>query len=97
MVDVAAVCEGDVVVRFTVLVLQELLSDLTVETGYLLVKTLLLRIKLIDLSAHVHNLSLHFRVLLASHPPYGVLMQLLDVIDALEYIGNVVNAPLLNS
>lgn len=77
------------------LVVQELTPDLAVQLLYLGVEGLLLFVHALESGLELDDFSLYFRVLIASDPLDGVLLYFLDITDALEYVGDVVNASFL--
>lgn len=82
---------------FKFLVLEELLSYLSVEGRKLLVKSFLFLVQIVNFLAHLDDFSLHFRVLPAPDPLDGIFVQFFDIIDAFQDIGDVINSSLLDA
>lgn len=78
------------------LVVQELPADLAVEFLYFGVEGLLLLVHAVELGLEFNDFSLYFWVLVASDPLDGVFLYLFDIADALEHVGDVVDASFLH-
>ena len=78
------------------LVVQELPADLAVELLYFGVERPLLLVHAVEPGLELNDFSLYFWVLIASDPLDGVLLYFFDIADALEDVGDVVDAPFLH-
>lgn len=79
------------------LVLQELLLDLSVEAVDLCVQPLLLATQILDFAPHFEDVPFQLGVLLRPDPLDGIFVQFLDVIDSLEHVGDVVDPAFLDA
>lgn len=95
--DIEAILMGNVVILPQFLTVKVLLLNLSIDACDIEIDPLLFRIQFLQFLAHVHNLPLDLRVFVAANPLYGVFLQFLNIIDALEHIGDVVNPPLLHA
>jgi hypothetical protein len=96
LVDLAEVVVGDVVVLPHLLIVQELFADLGVELVDLGVETLLLLAHAVQPHLQVADFPLDFRVFGAADPLDGVLLYFFNVADALQHVGDVVDASFLH-
>lgn len=88
--------ESYVVVLPHLLILEEIFSYFSIQFLDALVQFLLLVGHFLHLLAHLRDLPLDLGVLVASDPSDGVFLYFLDVIDALQNIGDVVYSSFLN-
>jgi hypothetical protein len=92
-----AVLVSDVVEGLKLFIVEELLLDLSVDGSDFCIEFLFLAGEFVEFATHFKDVLLDFRVLLPSDPLYGILLQLFDIIDPLQDVGDVVNPPLLDA
>ena len=88
---------GNVVILPQLLTIEVLLLYLSIYACDVQIDPLLFRVQLLQLLAHVHDLSLDLRVFVAADPLNRVFLQFLNIIDALEHVGDIVDTPLLHA
>ena len=54
-------------------------------------------IEVLQFLSHFHDFALDFGVFVAADPFYGIFMQFFDVVNAFEYVGDVIDPPFLYS
>lgn len=95
LADIDTILMGDVVILAELFAIEVLLLNLGIDASDIEIDPFLFTVQLLQFLTHVHDLSLDLRVFVTADPFYRVFLLFLHIINALEDVGDVVDASFL--
>lgn len=78
------------------LIVQKLFFNLIIQTFNTLIEFLLFLIHLLQFFSSLYYFPLRLWILLTANPPYGIFVQLLNIIDPLQHVRNIIDSSFLH-